>query len=61
MAVTSHLKPSLTIGPAQALGHQAGDHRDETFTEGYVSLWTRADAVIGFDNLTVRSISAGAE
>ena len=26
-----------------------------------VGLWTRADAVTDFDDLTVRSISAGAE
>jgi len=37
------------------------DHQDETFTEGYVGLWTKADAVTEFDELTVRGIPAGAE
>ena len=32
------------------------DHRDETLTAGYVGLWTKADAVTAFDDLTVRGI-----
>jgi hypothetical protein len=37
------------------------DHQDETFAAGYVGLWTKADAVTEFDDLTVRGIPAGAE
>jgi len=29
------------------------DHQDETFTAGYVGVWTKADAVTDFDDLTV--------
>ena len=35
------------------------DHQDETYSEGYVGLWTKADAVTDFDDLTVRGIPVG--
>ena len=34
------------------------DHQNKTFTEGYVGLWTKADAVTDFDDLTVRGLPA---
>ncbi|RKZ91509.1 MAG: hypothetical protein DRQ40_09805 [Gammaproteobacteria bacterium] len=37
------------------------DHQDETFADGYVGLWTKADAVTEFDDLKVSGIPAGAE
>jgi len=37
------------------------DHQDETFTEGYVGLWTKADAVTDFDDLVVKGIPAAAQ
>ena len=35
------------------------DHRDTRFKSGRVGLWTKADSVTAFDDLTIRGASAG--
>ena len=35
------------------------DHRDSRFTAGRIGLWTKADSVTAFDNLTVLPIEGG--
>jgi hypothetical protein len=30
------------------------DHKDDSFSNGYVGLWTKADSVTEFDNLTIK-------
>ena len=35
------------------------DHRDARFRSGRVGLWTKADSVTAFDDLTIRGASAG--
>ena len=35
------------------------DHRDPRFKSGRVGLWTKADSVTAFDDLTIRGASAG--
>jgi len=35
------------------------DHRDTRFRSGRVGLWTKADSVTAFDDLTIRGASAG--
>ena len=35
------------------------DHRDSRFKAGRVGLWTKADSITGFDDLTVRGVSGG--
>src|SRR5205085_1353886 len=35
------------------------DHRDSRFTSGRVGLWTKADSVTAFDDLTIRGVTAG--
>ncbi len=37
------------------------DHQDETFSEGYVGLWTKADAVTDFDDLIVKGLPVNTE
>ena len=32
------------------------DYHDKTFSNGYIGLWTKADSVTIFDNLTVKSL-----
>jgi hypothetical protein len=32
------------------------DHRDTRFTSGWVGLWTKADSVTAFDDLTIRGV-----
>lgn len=32
------------------------DYHDNTFTHGYIGLWTKADSVTTFDNLNVKSL-----
>jgi len=34
------------------------DHRDGTFKEGFVGLWTKADSVTEFDDLMIRGVLA---
>jgi hypothetical protein len=34
------------------------DHRDTRFTSGRVGLWTKADSVTAFDDLTIRGVSS---
>lgn len=36
------------------------DHHDSTFSEGWVGLWTKADAVTEFDDVVVRGVATGA-
>ena len=36
------------------------DHRDSRFKSGRVGLWTKADSITAFDDLTIRGVSAGA-
>jgi hypothetical protein len=35
------------------------DHRDARFTSGRVGLWTKADSITAFDDLTIRGVTAG--
>jgi hypothetical protein len=35
------------------------DHRDSRFKAGRIGLWTKADSVTAFDDLTIRGVSAG--
>jgi hypothetical protein len=35
------------------------DHRDSRFTSGRVGLWTKADSVTAFDDLTIRGVAGG--
>ncbi len=35
------------------------DHRDNRFRSGQVGLWTKADSITAFDDLTVRGVSVG--
>jgi hypothetical protein len=35
------------------------DHRDSRFKAGRVGLWTKADSVTAFDDLTIRGVPAG--
>lgn len=35
------------------------DHRDSRFKSGRVGLWTKADSITAFDDLTIRGVSAG--
>ncbi len=35
------------------------DHKDQTYAEGYVGVWTKADAVTDFDDLRVSGVPAG--
>ena len=36
------------------------DHRDSRFRSGRVGLWTKADSVTAFDDLTIRGVTGGA-
>ena len=36
------------------------DHRDSRFASGRVGLWTKADSITAFDDLTIRGVTAGA-
>ena len=36
------------------------DHRDARFKSGRVGLWTKADSITAFADLTVRGVTAGA-
>lgn len=36
------------------------DHRDSRFPSGRVGLWTKADSITAFDDLTIRGVTAGA-
>ena len=35
------------------------DHRDSRFTSGRVGLWTKADSITAFDDLTIRGVAGG--
>ena len=35
------------------------DHHDSRFTSGRVGLWTKADSITAFDDLTIRGLKAG--
>ena len=35
------------------------DHRDSRFTSGRVGLWTKADSITAFDDLTIRGTPGG--
>ena len=37
------------------------DHRDARFKSGRVGLWTKADSITAFDDLTIRGVTAGAK
>ena len=47
IAVGSHIQAELD-------GKLLIDHHDETYTDGYVGLWTKADSVTEFTDLTVK-------
>jgi hypothetical protein len=36
------------------------DHRDSRFKSGRVGLWTKADSITAFDDLTIRGVAGGA-
>ncbi len=36
------------------------DHRDSRFRSGRVGLWTKADSITAFDDLTIRGVTGGA-
>jgi hypothetical protein len=36
------------------------DHRDSRFKSGRVGLWTKADSITAFDDLTIRGVAVGA-
>ncbi len=52
MAVGDHLQASLD-------GKLYLDHRDSRFKSGRVGLWTKADSITAFDDLTIRGVSGG--
>ena len=35
------------------------DHRDSRFKSGRVGLWTKADSITAFDDLTIRGVTGG--
>ena len=35
------------------------DHRDARFKAGRVGLWTKADSITAFDDLTIRGVTGG--
>ncbi len=35
------------------------DHRDSRFRSGQVGLWTKADSITAFDDLTIRGVNGG--
>ena len=37
------------------------DHRDSRFKSGRVGLWTKADSITAFDDLTIRGVTGGAK
>jgi hypothetical protein len=40
-------------------GKQYLDHRDARFKSGRVGLWTKADSITAFDDLTIRGVTGG--
>jgi hypothetical protein len=40
-------------------GTQYLDHRDARFRSGRVGLWTKADSITAFDDLTIRGVTGG--
>jgi Domain of Unknown Function (DUF1080) len=53
VAVGDHIQASLD-------GKLLLDHRDARFKSGRVGLWTKADSITAFADLTVRGVTAGA-
>lgn len=51
VAVGSHIQAYLD-------GRLLIDHRDEMYSDGWVGLWTKADAVTEFDDLVVKGVPA---
>jgi hypothetical protein len=35
------------------------EHRDSRFKSGRVGLWTKADSITAFDDLTIRGVKSG--
>ncbi len=57
-----HTLRAVAIGPHIQVyldGKLYIDHEDQTFTDGYVGVWTKADAVTDFDDLTVKGVAVG--
>jgi hypothetical protein len=52
VAVADHMQAWLD-------GTRLLDHRDARFTTGRVGLWTKADSITAFDDLTIRGATAG--
>jgi 3-keto-disaccharide hydrolase len=52
VAVGDHLQAWLD-------GQLLLDHRDSRFKEGRVGLWTKADSITAFDDLTIRGVTPG--
>ena len=53
VAVGDHLQAWLN-------GKRYLDHRDSRFASGRVGLWTKADSITAFDDLTIRGVTRGA-
>ena len=54
LAIGDHIQAYLN-------GQLLLDHRDSRFQSGQVGLWTKADSVTAFDDLTVRAVREGRE
>ena len=57
-----HTMRLVTIGDRMQAwldGAQSLDHRDSRFKSGRVGLWTKADSVTAFDDLSIRGVSGG--
>ncbi len=52
VAVGDHMQAWLN-------GSRHLDHRDPRFTSGRVGLWTKADSITAFDDLTIRGVAGG--
>jgi 3-keto-disaccharide hydrolase len=57
-----HTMRLVTIGDRMQAwldGALSLDHRDSRFKAGRVGLWTKADSITAFDDLTIRGVSGG--
>ena len=57
-----HTLRAVAVGPRIQVwldGTLFIDHKDQTYTDGYVGVWTKADAVTDFDDLSVRGVPVG--
>ncbi len=52
VAIDDHIQASLN-------GTLLLDHRDTRFRSGQVGLWTKADSITAFDDLTIRGVTGG--